>query len=355
MQFYKAFKVILPVAFFGYAAVANLTLARVEFARPDIAGLFSGTVTGNIDGIYRDNLPHREAAIGWIGAARYVLLNEGRSGVVSGRDGWLFSEEEFRSANASDTSVQEALKWIASVGDELALLGAKLVVVPLPAKVDINRDQAKAQMQSEEMAAFYQEVLANLNASQIAFVDTRPALQALDLAFFQTDTHWTSAGAESVARQIALSENVPAGDLKFEKHDREKVTFIGDLVSFVTSDEIAPLVGLEAESVGTFVALAPSPENVSLNLFASEGPVPYALGGTSYSANENWGFLDALKLSLGHDVLNFAEQGQGPIAPMRAYLKQVGSAEVPEIVIWEIPVRYLTDPKVLEQTVEQST
>ena len=42
-------------------------------------------------------------------------------------------------------------------------------------------------------------------------------------------------------------------------------------------------------------------------------------------------------------VINHAQEGQGPFAPMEAYLDQLDPLALPETVIWEIPVRYLTD------------
>ena len=41
-------------------------------------------------------------------------------------------------------------------------------------------------------------------------------------------------------------------------------------------------------------------------------------------------------------VLNLAEEGKGPIAPMRAFLDSATLRDTPpEVVIWEFPIRYL--------------
>ncbi len=56
-------------------------------------------------------------------------------------------------------------------------------------------------------------------------------------------------------------------------------------------------------------------------LFANT-EVPVALIGTSYSANPNWNFVGALKEALRSDVVNYAEDGHGPILPMLTYLKK---------------------------------
>ncbi|MCY1242397.1 putative alginate O-acetylase AlgJ [compost metagenome] len=76
-------------------------------------------------------------------------------------------------------------------------------------------------------------------------------------------------------------------------------------------------------------------------LFANT-EVPVALIGTSYSANPNWNFVGALKQALNSDVVNYAEDGHGPILPMLSYLKSDAfKNSPPQVLIWEFPERYL--------------
>jgi alginate O-acetyltransferase complex protein AlgJ len=89
-----------------------------------------------------------------------------------------------------------------------------------------------------------------------------------------------------------------------------------------------------------------------LDLFGDSGPPPLVLVGTSYSANPNWSFVEALKLSLSQDVINYAREGQGPVAPMKILLQKMDRAAPPPVVIWEFPVRYLSDPALLDAVVE---
>jgi alginate O-acetyltransferase complex protein AlgJ len=83
-------------------------------------------------------------------------------------------------------------------------------------------------------------------------------------------------------------------------------------------------------------------------IFATDAPmVGTYLVGTSYSANANWSFTPALMTALRRDILNFAEQGRGPVRPMRAMLDDPNLAESPpELVLWEFPIRYLGDPSI---------
>ena len=66
------------------------------------------------------------------------------------------------------------------------------------------------------------------------------------------------------------------------------------------------------------------------------------LVGTSYSANARWGLESQLKATLGTDVINAAQEGKGPMVPMREYLKSATYRNAPpELVIWEIPERFI--------------
>ena len=55
-----------------------------------------------------------------------------------------------------------------------------------------------------------------------------------------------------------------------------------------------------------------------------------------------------MKVALARDILNFAATGQGPLVPMKAYLERQ-DRDPKATVIWEFPVRYLTDPNILER------
>ena len=69
-----------------------------------------------------------------------------------------------------------------------------------------------------------------------------------------------------------------------------------------------------------------------------------ALVGTSYSANALWSFEPQLKGALGADIVNYAEEGHGPIEPMRSFMAKLeaGSISV-KTVIWQVLLRYLDD------------
>jgi alginate O-acetyltransferase complex protein AlgJ len=123
------------------------------------------------------------------------------------------------------------------------------------------------------------------------------------------------------------------------------------LVSYVTSDTLAPMVGLATENVTPYIANIADEGDLG-DLFGPQ-TVDVVLVGTSYSANPDWSFPEALKLSLKSDVLNAAAQGLGPVKPMSDYLASDAFRDAPpKVVIWEFPLRYLTDPKLWTNPVD---
>lgn len=339
---YRMSRYILPVVFFGYAPFANLAYFEEPGGKlaPFDMGMLKGTVTASFDTAYKTAMPHRDASIGLIGAARYVLAGEGRKGVIAGKDGWLFTAEE---ARIPIKDIGQSLDQIANIRRTLAGIGATLVIVPIPAKMDIEANQANAPELSAYMENLYVDFVSGLQRSGVKVVDTRSGLLALgNDAFFATDTHWTVDGAKAVAKTIAASGLITLGDTAMDVDPLPTKTLTGDLVSYVTTDALAPLVGLAQEHVAPYQANPAQTADLG-DLFGPQ-TIDIVLIGTSYSANPDWSFAEALKLSLKSDVLNAASQGLGPVKPMMDYLASDAFRDTPpKVVIWEFPLRYLTD------------
>ncbi|MES2817141.1 MAG: hypothetical protein V4720_19720 [Pseudomonadota bacterium] len=341
----RASRFVLPVAFFGYTAVVNFGYAQFpgQSDLPKDVDVLRGELTATVDSVYRKSLPHREPAIGMIGALRYLAVGEGRKGVLAGEDGWLFTAEEVRPLTGD---LDLSLARIARVRDQLEAAGARLVVVPIPGKLDVmvaHSDHKAAQ----GIATLYDAFLAGLRSHDVAVLNARSALTGgaeAELSFFRTDTHWTPEGAEDVAQALAASGLVDLGDTEFDIERSPPHQFTGDLVAFVTNEDLAPSIGLEPEAASSFIATARA-ESDGLDIFAGTESGGTLLIGTSYSANPTFSFAEALKLALRRDVLNLAEEGKGPARPMLDYLASPDFHDAPpEVVIWEFPVRYLTDP-----------
>ena len=347
----------LPVLFLGYAVVANYEfvtgLGRDIAEMPKSATEYlNGEAAIQIDTYYKKIMPHRLPSIDAMGAARYLAFREGRPGVVVGDDGWLFSKEEFEATLKRTADLAEAAAGVIAVRDQLAAQGIELVVVPLPAKADIYREHVSYPAIPTDLERLYEDFRTVLDKAGIKNIETRaPLLQAKaeGQLVLTTDTHWTPFGAEVVAD--AVGETLGKRDTAYTIADAAPVPREGDLSKFIVTGGLAPLVGLGPETVVPREASAPPA--ASTDIFGPSS-IPFVLTGTSYSANPQWSFGESLKVALGSDVLNLAEEGKGPVAPMRAFLKSETLRDTPpEVVIWEFPVRYLGQTKLWDEAPAQ--
>ena len=335
-----AIRLILPALFFGYAVLGGLqALHGSQIPLPDKA-LLSGGLTAGFERLYKRDLPHHSLAFGLIGATRYTLLNEAQAGAIPGRDGWLFTAEETRPRPPSLTPILHSLLHIKA---RLAARGVDLVLLPLPAKIDLAASHSPSPALSQRAATLHRDFMAALAAAGIPAIDLRPALSGPPAAFFKTDTHWTPEGATLAARAVAASGLIPGGEVRFTTLPLPSRGHSGDLIAFVTTPALAPAIGLPPEPL-----TATRLDMLGTSDIFAASATDIVLIGTSYSANPDWGFADALMLSLGRDVLNLAEPGLGPMLPMLRYLDSDALAtDPPGMVIWEFPVRALTDPALL--------
>lgn len=352
--FLRAARLVLPILFFGYGIFANIALMTgpmPTFVLPD-DGLLSGGLTRDLDAVYKKDLPHMGLSFGMIGAARYALLGEARQGAIVGRNGWLFSAEEARPAPKDDRQLALVIGAILEIRAQLMVTGTELVIVPLPAKIDIYRKVSPNEVLGKNLEDLYATFSHELAAQGLAVVNVRRTfLNPVDPVFFASDTHWTPKGADMAAIAISASGTILRGPMAYERTESAPKTLIGDLIQFVTTATLAPRIGLPTESV---VPMTQTPTNGGADIFGGS-TTDIVLVGTSYSQNSDWGFADALMRELGRDVINVAKQGLGPLQPMQDYLASLDFRDdPPAIVIWEIPIRYLTDPTVWPVTVTKA-
>jgi alginate O-acetyltransferase complex protein AlgJ len=186
--------------------------------------------------------------------------------------------------------------------------------------------------------------LAALRASGIDVLELEPALRqarASQQVFLRTDTHWTPAGAQAAASAISTHIRAKGADwvdsASVSVAEGPQSTHSGDLLRYIPLGPFQDSMGPRPDELRTPVYTVAA----GGDLFG-EASIPATLVGTSYSDDVRWGFLGALQLALGADVLNAAAQGKGPFVSMAAYLDDESwRSTPPKLVIWEIPERYL--------------
>ena len=359
----NAFRLLTPALFIGYAVYANASLFlsdETTLHGTSERSLLEGGLTREFEEIYKTSLPHREPAVGLLGAARYLTLGVGKKGVVVGNDDWFFTEEEFGPNVNSEPLIARSVAEITAIRNELDSHNIKLVLVPLPQKSDIYSDQLGTISNTTDAISQYRQFVSRLQAQGVEVIDTRKTMMSAKSegkVFFKTDTHWTPLGAQKVAAKIEQKMTLPDGinSKSFKLFSAEDTIFWGDLVNFVTGNNYGKLAGLHQEHTQIWRAEEEVAENATLDLFGAQDNFPVVLIGTSYSADTRWSFAEFLKKDLKADVLNLAEKAKGPGAPMYAFLQgDVLKDTPPQVVIWEFPTRYLAQKDIWDAKPQQA-
>ena len=297
---------------------------------------------------YTNAFPFKSTSISLNRAFEYLAFGEGTKSVVVGKNGWLFSAEEYQVPADYKERLNNKIGEIIDYTRKVQALDIAVIIALIPDKARIMADQLSV-ARPDVLHGRYEATLTALSAEGIALTDLRPALQKArqdGQAYLKTDTHWSPVGASAAAQALSseIRENATQS-IEFQAHQGDEPTKIaGDLVKFIATPPFLGWSGPQSEEI---MLIEVTQDGSDFGLFGDAPDPEGRLIGTSFSAIEDWGFLSALKLSSGVDILNLAQMGQGPFAPMKAFIAALEKTEnKPKLVIWEIPERYLTiDPK----------
>ncbi|SDU34970.1 alginate O-acetyltransferase [Halopseudomonas salegens] len=274
---------------------------------------------------------------------QYLLFREGSSGVVLGRDGWLFTNQEYHSPNDLQSNIDNQLADIDRVRLQLQAAGKQLILLPVPMKLDVYRQHA-LQQPDARLVNLHDEFVADLQARGVAVSPVRAAFleQGTDGALFvRNDTHWSPAGARLAANELARQYPDLLGQSDYVSEAVGEKALKGDLVNFLNFDPRLAPVFFRTEPVVLYETLQRQQSFDAADLF---GEVKHSLlvVGTSYTAMDDWNFVGFLKQALQSDLLDVALEARGPFHAMDVFLDSEAFAS-PELktVIWEFPVRTL--------------
>ncbi|WPP00739.1 alginate O-acetyltransferase [Pseudomonas sp. HR96] len=319
------------------------------FQRSAQMTLLDGHFTQAVQTRYDEQFPIKRLGTNLWAAVEYLLFNEGRPGVVLGRDHWLYSDEEFNPVADGQRYAAENFALIRGVRDTLAQHHVQLVLAIVPAKARLYPEHIGQQPPAALHAQLYQQFHARAQQAGILAPELLAPLQqakADGAVFLRTDTHWTPLGAEVVARQlsqaIAAHDPLAGAPQTYVTDSQAAAPYKGDLTTFLPLDPLfGNLLPPPDDLAQRSTHLQQAAEASADALFASDD-IAVALVGTSYSANPHWNFLGALQQALHSDVINYAENGHGPILPMLKYLQgEAFKNSPPQVLIWEFPERYL--------------
>jgi alginate O-acetyltransferase complex protein AlgJ len=288
----------------------------------------------------------RDLAIEIWGIIEYRLFNNGRPGVLIGDNGWLFTDEEFQFYAHEADHISEKVDFVAAIHRQLEESQVSLLVTVIPAKARVYSEYLGRYTLPSYTQHRYEHFIEALRAQGVTVTDVLPALVASkqhEPVFLRTDTHWTPFGAKIVAQAIAesIDEHFPQLALaasQVETHFVSQEKYEGDLLSFIPLGNSRNLA-LPADELARYETTLSTSGGIGL---FSDISIPVALVGTSYSANQLWLFEGFLKDALQADVLNMASEGEGPFVPMITFIESDEyTNNMPKLVIWEIPERFL--------------
>lgn len=325
-----------------------------NFSKTEQMTVLNGKWAKAVETHYDDEFPIKRLGTNLWAALDYKVFNEGRPGVILGRDQWLYTDEEFDPVANGEQIEAENFALIRGVREQLKQQGVQLVMAILPAKARLYPEHIGEQTPAAFHADLYQKFHAQAQQAGILAPDLLAPLQQAKQQgqmFLRTDTHWTPMGAEVVAQHLgmAIAAQAPlSGEpQQYQTKPVKTEAYKGDLTTFLPLDPLfsnllpQPDELQQRETTVVNNAGESAAADGSDALFASND-IPVALVGTSYSANPHWNFLGALQQSLHSDVVNYAEDGHGPILPMLKYLQtDAFKNSAPQVVIWEFPERYL--------------
>ena len=324
-------------SFFGFSTTAETTVLNGRWSKA-------------VETHYDDEFPIKRLGTNLWAALDFKLFNEGRPGVVLGRDQWLYSDEEFNPIVNEELNLQGNYALVEGVRQTLQKRGVKLVMAIVPAKVRLYPehlgDVHPASIHDNLYKDFHARVAANKILAPDLLGPLQQAKQSGQQVFLRTDTHWTPTGAEIAAKQLArtIAEKTPLNSApqrfvtEAEKTEQHK----GDLTLFLPLDPLFSNLMPPQEPLEKRTTRVAEDQPAGDDALFADSEVPVALIGTSYSANPSWNFVGALKEALQSDVVNYSEDGHGPILPMLSYLKSDAFKDSPpQVLIWEFPERYL--------------
>ncbi len=320
----------------------------------------TGELARDVENHYDDGFPVRDLGTNLWAAINYLLFEEGRPGVTIGQHGWLFTDEEMYPGAEKEAAVETNLDRVVAVSDYLRSEGVPVAVLVVPSKARVYAGKLGDEKPVPLMDSLYDRFMERLSSEAVIapnlLGDLAEAREQGVQVFLRTDTHWTPEGADVFARdaasQIRSSLDEQTWDqTEFVTRVGETRPHKGDLLTYLPLEPLFPALGPAPDTLTErSTAVENQGDDAAESLFADTS-ADIVLVGTSYSANPLWDFPGALKRHLGRDLINVADEGQGPFQPMTAYLEsEEFRNHPPSLVVWEFPERYLAQPLKSEDT-----
>ena len=202
-------------SFFGFSTTAETTVLNGRWSKA-------------VETHYDDEFPIKRLGTNLWAALDFKLFNEGRPGVVLGRDQWLYSDEEFHPIVNEELNLQGNYALVEGVRQTLKKQGVQLVMAIVPAKTRLYPEHLGEVKPASIHANLYKDFHARVAATKILAPDLLGPLQKGkqdgQQVFLRTDTHWTPEGAQIAAQTLAktIADKAPLSG-EPQKHGQRKL------------------------------------------------------------------------------------------------------------------------------------
>lgn len=259
-----------------------------------------------------------------------------------GLDGWFFFDLDLE----TDYPLMEQTVFMGELSRALATQGVNLVVLPIPSRAVVRPDvlyleePLEATFSEPDAVIAYNAFLESLRAEGVAVVDVLSAAKSYDAqggqTFLKRDLHWTTEGAQAVARETAnivrqvVSEPLPEAEITLTRTPFDE-SHRGQFVNRWLYTHCSYV--LSGEPLGTYSVARTSQES---NLFGNSSP-EVVLTGSSFSGEPY--YYDFLADALQSEVLNLSVGAGGAQVGLETYLLD-GAYEdhKPQVLVWEFPI-----------------
>ena len=314
--------------------------------------LLDGTASNDIAAELADTAL-AEGAASLQRAANWLVLGDLGPKVREGCPGWLFLAEELAVHPDATKASAAHLDQVINIQTALARRGITLFVAVVPDKSRIMASHLCALQRPATLGPRASQWVGQLQQRGVSAIDLTTALATLpDSAFLRNDTHWSQAGAEKAA--IELAKTIKAG-LNAAPEPRQTFTVVteparpreGDLVRLAGIDWLPYRLQPAAEDVTPLrFETPPAPDDTTLSeddLFGDANLPSVALIGTSFSRTSH--FADFLAQALQTPIANQAKDGGAFSGAAYAYFQSSAFIQTPpKLLVWEIPERDLETP-----------
>lgn len=269
------------------------------------------------------------------------------TGLQSGREGWLFRDQDLRTSFGPSMSNYKYLKQLRA---KLEREGVTLVMVPIPSRSLVHPEYlGDVSFNREEAVTSYKLFLQRLRRSGIVVPELESLVdqEADKPMFFARDHHWNHHGARTVARLTAASIRDQDAYSSVERtiYETSLMTTSHNEGSYSRAANLICDANFSSEPYKIYQTA-----EINSDIFGdlSSESTPISLVGTSNSSgNLRLNFSGFLSQYTKVDVLNMAQSGGGYSKSIENYLGSNDFKEnPPSFLVWEFPAYYRLNDEV---------